>query len=318
MLNDGDKALVVQDETIINVAKREMERIVPLYYEMAKAEAAPITPDHMYNALTSAYKANIGIISNDITKIWNSENPDINAVKWLTMYNNFVIDYAKTLFLPKPPEYAEKILKSFTKKKVPHFFKYAKDKEDHLVEKCGNSTVDKLEKLIPDKPIQFKRMIGTVKPQLLMKRKKAPVCEEIVQKYEELNKKKRYWIRQQADRKSAGYLFDQLAREEFRAIKSKDDYIVDVLIQYLYVDYPNRSKDILWDSFGNIIVENLKNNLKGTTVCDECLKHFKQKSPNQQECEDCSKEKRAQQNKEKALKYYHKQKNFTKLETTER
>lgn len=89
---DGDKALVIQDETLIKVAKREMKNIVPLYYEMAKADAQPINEDNMYNALTSAYKANIGIISNDITKIWNSPNPDIRAVKWLTMYNNFVID----------------------------------------------------------------------------------------------------------------------------------------------------------------------------------------------------------------------------------
>lgn len=200
------------------------------------------------------------------------------------------------MFLPKPPEYADKILKSFTKKKVPHFFKYAKDKEEHLVEKSGNSTVDKLNHLIPDKPIQFKRLIGNVKPQTLMKRRKAPVNIEIVQKYEELNMKKRYWIKQQTDRKSAGYMFDQLAREEFRKIKNKDDYIVDVLIQYLYVDYPNRSKDILWDSFGNIIVENLKNNLKGTAVCDECTKRFKTKQVNELYCESCKIEVKKQQN----------------------
>lgn len=90
--NDGDKALVVQDETLVTVAKREMKDIVPLYYEMEKAKDELISPDNMYNALTSAYKANIGIISNNISKIWNSPNPDIKAVKWLTMYNNFVID----------------------------------------------------------------------------------------------------------------------------------------------------------------------------------------------------------------------------------
>lgn len=89
---DGDKALVVQNETLINIAKREMKDIVPLYYEMKKAEATDINSETLYTALTSAYKANIGIISNDITKIWNSDNPNIEAVKWLTMYNNFVID----------------------------------------------------------------------------------------------------------------------------------------------------------------------------------------------------------------------------------
>lgn len=89
---DGDKSLVIQDKTLVEVAKREMKDIVPLYYEMAKAQDELITSENMYNALTSAYKANIGIISNNISKIWNSPNPDIKAVKWLTMYNNFVID----------------------------------------------------------------------------------------------------------------------------------------------------------------------------------------------------------------------------------
>lgn len=69
-----------------------MVGVVPLYYEMIKAEAQELNSDNMYVALTSAYKANIGIISNEITKIWNNEKPNVDAVKWLCMYNNFVID----------------------------------------------------------------------------------------------------------------------------------------------------------------------------------------------------------------------------------
>ena len=36
---DGDKSLVVSDKTIIDVAKRNIEKfdIVPLYYDMKKA-----------------------------------------------------------------------------------------------------------------------------------------------------------------------------------------------------------------------------------------------------------------------------------------
>lgn len=90
--NDGDKALVVQDETLVSVAKRDMEGVVPLYYEMTKAKDKIITSEVLYEALTNAYKANIGIISNEITKIWNSDVPNIDAVKWLCMINNFTID----------------------------------------------------------------------------------------------------------------------------------------------------------------------------------------------------------------------------------
>ena len=35
---DGDKALVVQDDTLISVAKRNMKGIVPLFYDMKKAK----------------------------------------------------------------------------------------------------------------------------------------------------------------------------------------------------------------------------------------------------------------------------------------
>lgn len=306
---DGDKSLVIQDETLINVAKREMEGIVPLYYEMAKAEAQQITSDNMYTALTSAYKANIGIISNNITKIWNSTNPDINAVKWLTMYNNFVIDYAKTLFLPEPPEYADKILKSFTKNKVPHFFKYAKDKEDRLVEPIGNSTVDKLDSMIPDKPIRFIALTGKINHKKLMKRKTAPVNPSIIEKFEELSKKKRFLISQHKDRKSAGFYFNSLVREEFKKINRKEDYIADVLIEYLYVEKQSKSKDILWDAYGHIIVENLEKNLKGTKVCEECLERFNTKQAHELYCKDCKITRKKEQDRVSDVKYKEKARN---------
>lgn len=303
--NDGDKALVVQDKTLIEVAKREMKDIVPLYYEMAKAEAAPITSENMYNALTSAYKANIGIISNDITKIWNSEAPDINAVKWLTMYNNFVIDYAKTLFLPKPPEYAEKILKSFTSNKVPHFFKYAKDKEDHLVEETNNSTVNKLEHIIEDKPIRYKKLVGELKFTNLMNNKRAVPNEGIIEKYEELLKQKRFYNNSQVN--NSMYHFDRYFREEMGKIHKSESYIVDVLVRHLF-EKGSRSKDNLWNVYGDILYKNLEKNLEGTIACEDCPTRFKQKTKNQCLCTKCLDINRKKQNQEKALKYYHKQK----------
>lgn len=302
---DGDKSLVIQDETLIKVAKREMEGIVPLYYEMAKAEATPITPENMYTSLTSAYKANIGIISNDITKIWNSEQPDINAVKWLTMYNNFVIDYAKTLFLPKPPEYAEKILKSFTKNKVPHFFKYAKDKEERLVEPINNSTVNKLEHLIEDKQIRFKKVVGSIDYKMLMNNPRVKSSDSIIEAYDELNKKKRF--SNSKEEANSSYYFDTQFRKRMKEIHSNENYVVDVLVKYLF-EKGSKSKDTIWNVYGDILYSNLKKNLEGTCSCQDCSTRFEQKTKNQYLCANCLDINRKKQNQEKALKYYHKKK----------
>ncbi|MEK4008348.1 RNA dependent RNA polymerase [Paenibacillus sp. FSL H3-0333] len=90
---DGDKALVCRDETLVRVAKRNMEGIVPLYYEMKKADPEIVTIDSIYEGLKSAYTGgNIGTISNNISKVWNSKDINLDIIKKLCMENNFTID----------------------------------------------------------------------------------------------------------------------------------------------------------------------------------------------------------------------------------
>ena len=80
-----------------------MEDIVPLYYNMRKAAPAIINNDNIYNGLVAAFTGgNIGMYSNDISKIWNSDifvngtdeekQNAIDVVKLLCMENNFCID----------------------------------------------------------------------------------------------------------------------------------------------------------------------------------------------------------------------------------
>lgn len=86
---DGDKSLIVADSTIIKVAERECNDVVPLYYPMAKAAAAQITPTALYDGMVAAWtNGNIGAISNQISRIWASDHPDTDAVKILCMENN--------------------------------------------------------------------------------------------------------------------------------------------------------------------------------------------------------------------------------------
>lgn len=307
---DGDKALVIQDNTLINVAKREMEDIVPLFYVMEKAKDEIVTSEKIYDSLTSAYKANIGIISNDITKIWNSENPNIDAVKWLTMYNNFVIDYAKTLFLPKPPKEKDKIIKSFTKNKVPYFFIYAKDKEEKEVEKWNNSTVNKLNDIIPDKPIQFKYSAGELKYEDLMYNPKTELDDEIISKFKEFESNKNLSIKDIYDINTNEIPLIYL---EFRKYVEENydlNYFVDVLIKYLFKKKNNISKVTLWSSFGDVVYNNLLKNVGDTIQCKVCNKRVEKTSKSKAYCEKCWIKIREKQNKEKSLRYYYKNKKF--------
>lgn len=102
---DGDKSLVVADKTLIEVAERNLEKfdIVPLYYNMKKAEPRPLNNAAIYDGLHAAFVGgNIGIYSNNISKIWNSEVfvdgtheeqcDAIDVIRLLCMENNFVID----------------------------------------------------------------------------------------------------------------------------------------------------------------------------------------------------------------------------------
>lgn len=286
---DGDKALVVQDETLIKVAEREMKDIVPLYYEMAKAEATPITPDKMFTSLTSAYKANIGIISNDITKIWNSSNPSLDAIKWLTMYNNFVIDFAKTLFLPLPPKEAEDEIKSFTKHKVPHFFMFAKDKEESQVEGINNSTVNKLYTIIPNKQIRFKSIAGDYDYKNLMNNKHAKESELVINTYLELNKSKRYWL--SVNESSNEYHFNDMMRKELFKLHRSKTYVVDVLVEYLNSNNSNY-KSSLWNVFGDILYDNLIFNVGNTIQCANCNERVEKINETTVFCKKCSEQKR--------------------------
>lgn len=107
---DGDKALIVADKTLIKVAERNLGKfdIVPLYYNMRKAEPVHLDNAAIYKGLNAAFTGgNIGIYSNNISKIWNSDvftvgigkdeptieqKQTIDIIKLLCMENNFVID----------------------------------------------------------------------------------------------------------------------------------------------------------------------------------------------------------------------------------
>lgn len=316
--NDGDKSLVSNDSTLVTVAERNMKDIVPLYYNMAKAGAELINSKNIYNGLKAAYTGgNIGVISNDITKIWNSNDINLDIIKILCMENNFTIDYAKTLYKPTRPEKINRLITRYTRAKVPNFFIYAKDKNESNVEPMSDNTVNRLGKLIPNSRINFKRTnVGSFDYINLMKSLDTEVNQDIIEKYSRLDLKKRF-ISIDYDENSSSFENNHTYRKirnELLEINSDPYYVVDILVKYLYGEKNSSHKTTLWSTFGDIIVENLKINIHNKynhkyISCELCGLRVQATNNAKKYCADCSKIIIRSQVKEAKRKYREKLKN---------
>lgn len=290
---DGDKLLVLRDKNLIKMGKRLMEGTVPLYYEMKKAEASNLTPETIYEGISLAFTSgNIGPASNLITIVKNNNESDREeadkAVKWLTMEVNFLIDGAKTLFFLTRPKYADEIIKKHTKGKLPNFFIYAKDKEPHQVESPNNSTMNRIAASIPDPKIRFSKSISKFDYRMLMNLD----CDFSVSSESPVVKAYDYWnarINEFEDDKAVKnqdmYKYKNLRNKVLEESGKDIDYVVNTLVAYLYTVRKTSAKKGLWDSFGDVILENLKRNLKGKgKICQICGKRFIPKNSLQNCC----------------------------------
>lgn len=313
---DGDKSLVVADNTIIEIAERNMNGIVPLYYNMKKASPILLNNQTIYDGLNAAFVGgNIGIYSNNISKIWNSdvfingtdkEKQDaINLVKLLCMENNFVIDFAKTLYKPERPDYIHDKITAFTRGNVPHFFVYAKDKLDTQVEKVNSSFVNKLEYKIVNPRINCRNLedsngkkLGTIdytklvsNPDIKCKisyNKNGTIDESktdpMIVKYCELNQKYHFKINMKCVDLSNDMIINTDAKQKtfFRNISNEIRYelsqfgytdaeVTDILVKFLYHVKPSKHKDVLWFCYGGYIVDNLKRNASQNTKVIQCV-----------------------------------------------
>ena len=310
---DGDKALVVSDKTIVKVAERNMEGIVPLYYNMKKAEPVQLNSETIYNGLNAAFTGgNIGIYSNNISKIWNSnvfiygddeeKKQAIDMVKLLCMENNFIIDYAKTLYKPQRPSEIKELITNYTNENVPHFFKYAKDKDDNRVAKQNDSFVNKLDSKIINPRINCRKLgIGQIDYRFLMNdpdiecrvsfTDKGKLIKEetdpLIVKYCELNKSHHFALDSTLkfdNSFSAEVLSKSKLRHDMKYRKVYDeikkelscfgytDYeVADILVKFLYGIKQSKHKSALWLCYGDIIVGNLERYFKPQTKAIKCI-----------------------------------------------
>ena len=346
---DGDKSLVVADENIISVAERNMKGIVPLYYNMKKASPIQLNSESIYNGLNAAFVGgNIGIYSNNISKIWNSEvfisgteeekQEAIDLVKILCMENNFVIDYAKTLYKPERPKDIHSKITAFTKGNVPHFFTYAKDKENTQVEKINESFVNKLEYKIKNPrinsrsiglgKIDYKKMMSNPKIKFkVVFNENGKLNEELsdpmIVKYFELNNKYHFKVNMECADMIKGEMlnntqlkqdlfFKHIAdeiRTELLQFGYNESEITDMLVKVLYHIKPSSHKSVLWFCYGKHIYENLKTHFKAATKviqCVDCGEWFEVDRSNKRtvRCEECQVIQRSKVVSRKNAKYY--------------
>lgn len=321
---DGDKSLVVAEPNFVRIAERNMNGVVPLYYNMRKADPTLLNNKTIYAGLNAAFThGNIGIYSNDISKIWNNDvfiagneeeqKEAIDTVKLLCMENNFCIDSAKTLYMPERPDWFKPVVSKYTKKKLPAFFKYAKDKEKEQVEKRNQSFVNKIFDRIPNKSINTKGLnLGTIDYRLLMGNVNTVCSEEVTNLYDELNRKYRYMINMKDEYiDNLRYVACEI-REEFCATGYSEDTIADMLVEYLY-GYEKRYKQLLWFCYGLNIVSNLEKNIqiKKTKFiqCIDCEEWFEVDINSKKiRCDNCNEIHRKEVINNNAKKYYHKNK----------
>lgn len=307
---DGDKLLVVSDKKFIEVAERNMKDIVPLYYNMRKAEAAPLTSETIYNGLNAAFTGgNIGIYSNNISKIWNSDvfvsgtedekRDAVDIVKILCMENNYVIDFAKTLYKPERPSDVNDKIVSFTKERLPHFFKYAKGKGDSQIVERNKSFVNKLDDMIPNPKINSRRLgLGEIDYRLMMSNpdiefdiafndKGRLIKEEtdpLIVKYCEFDREYYFTVDAAISNDDDQQSNDRFAKKvmKYRQMSDKikfelsqfgysDSEIADILIKFLYGIKNSKNKTVLWMCYGDYIVENLERIFKPQTKAVQCV-----------------------------------------------
>lgn len=282
---DGDKALVVADKDFISITRRNMEGIVPLYYNMQKAQPTQLNPGTVFAGLRSAFTGgNIGIYSNHISKIWNhsvfqtgteqEKQQAMDCVKRLCCQNNFVIDFAKTLYKPEFPKNIARDIRKFTDCKLPAFFAYAKDKEPSQVEPANESFVNSLVRRIPDMPINTRGLqLGEIDYRLLMGRPDTRCSREVAQLYDKRNREYRYKINRKEEFADNLHYVASSIRQEFSALGYPEETISDMLVHYLYGSN-RRSKQLLWFCYGQHIVNHLKENVavKNTKAirCQDC------------------------------------------------
>lgn len=287
---DGDETLITHDRAFIDLVDKDK---LPLYYEMKKGANEEVNNQKIKECLKRSFEnANIGEVSNALTKYLNLKDAsDLNFVRYMTAYNNFVIDYPKSQYMPELPNDYKNLFDALKSKdeKFPYFFKYAKDKKkDACYEyaKEEKSTVNRISKYIEKQTMdntgnmwieEAVDNLPAFEPDKLISR--AFEVKRSSKEYKDLctilgelkagdTKKNQKRLREKcADKEQKGLGYDVFYHyccskiyEIIGVRKEAATYLAD--IEYFQPAFANTTKEILWNCFGDVLYENLCANLK--------------------------------------------------------
>ena len=298
--NDGDMLNCVADKTLINAAKRNIEKynVIPLLYDLGKAGPQQLNREEFFNGLKRAHEySGIGAVSNSLTKIWNRENPDRDAAAILCYYNNLTIDAAKTGFInsyENYPELKKKITKAVGGKvsRMPYFFQFSKNgrrneharvKDRKQFARINGSTMNRICAKFDDIGNINMNYAG-VAPfnwQMLLPHNKLPYNITAVRLFCEMddanlaNIIKAQSMVSEEDRSDV-YAFDLVRDaiiEELTMKFGNLETIYPSIVKYLFAGSgaaKTAHKQMFWRVFGEIAVEILKENVKNCSTCNRC------------------------------------------------
>lgn len=280
---DGDEVLLTPNEDLIECIPQNKQI---LYYEPFEVEKSEINNDNIYKAiLASMENSKIGDISNVMTKNYNNAVIDDEFNKAMCCYNNLTIDFPKSQKNIELGKY-EKKYNSLLKEKPPYFFQYAKNKKRKNCKGLSESNCDRICSYIQKETAKDKYDWDTANqfnPAVLFD---ADVLvdnkDDLYSKMEELllQLKEKYTqmtsiIKSNIDRleKSDGYreavskydIFYDMCRKLFLQLFGEDirkatAYLLDYEYKIRENEKDISGKSILWNSFGDIICQNIAKN----------------------------------------------------------
>lgn len=311
---DGDESLIIEDceeqKWLLDLAERQMSNLKPLYYEMGGGGNSEINDLNTYKSLKFVYeKSNIGKVSNTLTNIWSRDDIEkhMDSIKKLCAYNNWIIDSAKKLELPKLPKQIRKLMKNET---YPYFFQFAKNKKKSDCRRMGNGVVDRICRSIDDieyDNFDYSKGFGKFKVNTLLNNKKIKIDYKVIDFYNKLENDTRTLIKKYALKHKtmdADFNYKELAYSQARkdtlnyAKAENINYsdMVDMVVKYSFKK-DEMKLAFVFNVFGAVIINNINKNLplsldgKKAIMCEVCGDRVKLEAPNSKRkyCERCAK-----------------------------
>ena len=180
------------------------------------------------------------------------------------------------------------MISSFTKAKLPHFFRYAKNKKHSQVEKANGSTVNRIREIVKRRRLDFDvQRLGPMDYRMLMSNPKTRIDETVISQFYELSQKvkARIFSGENGDSNYA-YLYNNI-RSALCAGRDPVK-VTDMLILQLFVMTSTTNKAVFWNCFGDVVLENIRLNLRGTIRCQKCGLRFTPSFGSNKLCPSCS------------------------------